>query len=235
MTASLALRRFVGHKHDTRFTWGEIAWHPRHWKAALEYCPAGMFSHNTLIVQLMIVGFYIHLPTARRGDGCMRDNEPVYGFYTIDNQIVWRWGAGYWSWSWPFFAFNHYSTEILTLDLNPFWIEYGTERGKWDERRAARDKAEAANCAKADFTYVLRSGEVQRRIATYHVDRMVWRRKWAPFLTMTRTCIWVEFDGEVGERSGSWKGGTTGCGYELKPGETPLACLRRMECERKFT
>lgn len=30
------------------------------------------------------------------------------------------------------------------------------------------------------------------------------------------------------------KGGCTGCGYDIKPGETPLECLQRMERERKF-
>jgi hypothetical protein len=39
---------------------------------------------------------------------------------------------------------------------------------------------------------------------------------------------------EAGKRKGSWKGGTLGCGYELKKNETPLECLRRMESEREF-
>jgi hypothetical protein len=45
---------------------------------------------------------------------------------------------------------------------------------------------------------------------------------------------YIEFNDEVGERTGSWKGGTLGCGYNLLPNETPLECLRRMEKERKF-
>lgn len=28
---------------------------------------------------------------------------------------------------------------------------------------------------------------------------------------------------------------TKACGYDLKPGETPLQCLRRMQSERRFT
>jgi len=43
-----------------------------------------------------------------------------------------------------------------------------------------------------------------------------------------------EETGEVGERTGEWKGGTTGCGYQMLPNETPLETLRRMEKERKF-
>ncbi len=226
----------VGHKFDTRFTWGEISWHPRHWKIAFEYCPAGMFESNTLIVQFFIFGIYLHLPTSplARGDGCMHDKEPVYGFYTIDNSVVWRWGLGYWSWNWPFFSFNHYSTEVLSLDFKRAWIEYATERGDWSARHAVRERVEREVGAKADYFYTLKSGAVQNRVAFYHVDRMVWRRKWVPFLTMTKTCIWVRFSEEIGERAGSWKGGTTGCGYRIKRGETALECLRRMEQERKF-
>lgn len=44
----------------------------------------------------------------------------------------------------------------------------------------------------------------------------------------------VDFDGEVGERTGSWKGGTIGCGYDLLPDETMLDALRRMERNRTF-
>jgi hypothetical protein len=40
--------------------------------------------------------------------------------------------------------------------------------------------------------------------------------------------------GEVGERTGSYKGGTLGCSHKMLKGETPLQTLRRMEKERKF-
>ena len=51
---------------------------------------------------------------------------------------------------------------------------------------------------------------------------------------MERVNIDVQFDGEVGERSGSWKGGTVGCGYDKLPHESIEQCLRRMEKEREF-
>lgn len=83
------------------------------------------------------------------------------------------------------------------------------------------------------FTYTLRSGEVQHRTATITSDRMTWMRPWLPWKRV-RTSIWVDFDKEVGERTGSWKGGVTGCGYDMLPSETPLQTLRRMERERTF-
>jgi hypothetical protein len=90
------------------------------------------------------------------------------------------------------------------------------------------------------YKYTLKDGTVQERIATVSVSRMVWR--WRIFRKLKlhigpkrdSTTIWVNFNEEIGEQVGSWKGGTTGCGYEMLPGETPEQTLRRMEKERKF-
>ena len=87
------------------------------------------------------------------------------------------------------------------------------------------------------YIYILESGEVQERLATVKVKEMEWRRRWLPFTSLFNQVIRsidVNFNKEVGERTGSWKGGTVGCGYELKKGETPYDCLKRMEKERKF-
>ena len=90
---------------------------------------------------------------------------------------------------------------------------------------------------KLPYRYVLRSGEVQNVEATIQVHEMEWRWRWLPWLAfprMIRRSIDVRFSGEVGERAGSWKGGTIGCGYDLRRNETPRECLQRMERERKF-
>jgi len=83
------------------------------------------------------------------------------------------------------------------------------------------------------YRYLLSCGEVQERIATINSESRLWIRPWIPFRKLTRS-INVEFDKEVGERSGSWKGGVLGCSYEMKSGETPQETLRRMERERVF-
>ena len=88
------------------------------------------------------------------------------------------------------------------------------------------------------YTYVLRSGDTQERYATVSKRRHIlchvaFKRFGWP--TWIKESIDVEFSDEVGERSGSWKGGTIGCGYTLQPGETMEQALRRMESERKFT
>lgn len=87
------------------------------------------------------------------------------------------------------------------------------------------------------YTYTLRSGEVQNRTATVSKRRHVLTYRAFKGLGWPRwikESIEVQFSDEVGERSGSWKGGTIGCGYDLKPGETMEQSLRRMEVERKF-
>lgn len=88
------------------------------------------------------------------------------------------------------------------------------------------------------YKYTLKNGEVQERIATFYVGEREWRwRIFHPFAIGPKKIhrsINVDFDKEVGERTGSWKGGCTGCGYDMLPGETPLETLQRMERERKF-
>lgn len=83
------------------------------------------------------------------------------------------------------------------------------------------------------YTYTLTDGTVQHRQATIQAEEREWRRPWIPCQRVDRY-IDVRFDGEVGERTGSWKGGTIGCGYTMNPGERPVDTLRRMERERVF-
>jgi len=44
----------------------------------------------------------------------------------------------------------------------------------------------------------------------------------------------VSFDAEVGEGTGSYKGGVVGCSHDMLPFETPIETLRRMEKEVRF-
>ena len=87
------------------------------------------------------------------------------------------------------------------------------------------------------YKYVCKDGTIQNRIATINVIEREWRWKWFKWLKYTkfvRKVIDINFDKEVGERSGSWKGGCTGCSYDMLPNETPHQTLKRMEKERKF-
>jgi len=113
----------------------------------------------------------------------------------------------------------------------PLLPHYGTRANDWQPRDDGRHKTAH------EYTYKLRNGGVQHVIATIYVERREWRWKafkWLPFPRMRCQAIDVNFNAEVGERAGSWKGGCIGCSYEMKPGETPEDTLRRMERERTF-
>lgn len=87
------------------------------------------------------------------------------------------------------------------------------------------------------YTNTTSWGEIQEANATIKVERREWRRKWMMWTSLgsyKRKVIDISFDQEIGDRAGSYKGGTVGCSYDLKPNETPLECLRRMEKERSF-
>jgi len=92
----------------------------------------------------------------------------------------------------------------------------------------------------APYTYTRNNGDIQNRIATFTEGEMEWRWRIThklPFRIGPKKVsrsIWVSFDNEIGEKTGSWKGGCTGCGYEMLSFEKPLDTLRRMEAERKF-
>ena len=68
----------------------------------------------------------------------------------------------------------------------------------------------------ASYRYLLRSGKVQTVTAMVHVSRQTWRLRWLrglppfPLGTRVRHYIDVQFSDEIGEGSGSWKGGGAG-------------------------
>lgn len=229
------VRKLVGHKFDTRFHWGEVAWYGWHWRVSVKWCPEG-FSHRLVHVAVGPVGLFVFVGR-ERGDGAMRGRDRAYGFYSLGKRsVVWRWGVGYWSWDLPFLATEWERTEVLDLDgRQAVFAEGPGDPRDWRVRFEEEEAAKAANCLKTRYHYVRRNGEVQTVVATVAVMRMTWHRKWARWWKESRTSIDVEFSGEVGERAGSWKGGTVGCGEVMRPGETALECLQRMQRERKFT
>lgn len=87
------------------------------------------------------------------------------------------------------------------------------------------------------YTYILKSGKIQNRTAIVRIEEREWRWhwfKWLPYPKKISRTISVDFSDEVGEETGSWKGGCISCSYEMLKGETPEQTLRRMEKERKF-
>lgn len=134
----------------------------------------------------------------------------------------------------------------VSLSLNPFEWKFRSHEerrsdGAWilvpSWKLGEGQPKSQAEVMTFPYTYVPKSGEVQNRTATVTVERRTWYPRCLRFTTLfdkVRPVIDVKFSDEVGERSGSWKGGCTGCGYDLLPGESAESCLRRMESERKF-
>lgn len=158
-----------------------------------------------------------------------------FGLFKVCFSFPWPWvGPDHYQCSGPTYGFQFYE------DL--FWFRYGKAKGTRDDPTITiympwswkhRLHEVLGEPEQHPYRYVLRSGEVQERTATIRPERRIWTRAWLPWKRESRS-IDIEFSEEVGERSGSWKGGCIGCGYEMRTGETPLQTLRRMEQERKF-
>lgn len=87
------------------------------------------------------------------------------------------------------------------------------------------------------YQYRLQSGEVQEVTATVHKRRHLITWAWLRWLKIpfrVLHSIDFQFSDEVGEGSGSWKGGCIASSYAMKPGETMFDALKRMSEERKF-
>ena len=181
----------------------------------------------TLIFTVPYFTFYVSLPDIECEYGNIEDQtwDRQWGVNYHDSHFWFQWGKKSFNiempWSW-----THVRHEIMFPDMTlrkPLAEPWDTSDG-----RLVRQY---------DYRYTLKSGEVQERKATVYIGEREWRWtwfQWLKFPRMINRSIDVEFNDEVGERTGSWKGGCTGCGYDMLPGETMEETLRRMEKERKF-
>lgn len=140
------------------------------------------------------------------------------------------------SWSkflpWTQWRFVRHS--LYDLEGNHVWTAPPRRKGEgmksFDELRAAE-----ATLPKARFEFADFDGE--ELIATCHIEEREWRfgGGWFKWLSLfrkpkVRRSLDIAFSGETGGRKGSWKGGTTGTGIDMQPGESPEAAFRRY-CE----
>lgn len=235
-----------GEGDGLRFTWLQVV--PQ-WGLALDLSNRGDHHDDPWVLKigLLFLAIYLHLPLPRHPavaqDGC----GDAWGFY-------WLWGR---EWGWGDTIVFHWGARCVFLRMPWHWEWFRTSyllegaRNKWAHELRPSLHVLGTESDKyiffADvlpvwkrlypYTYTLKDGTVQERQAIVHVEEREWRMRWFMWLAWPRKvsrCISVKFNEEVGERTGSWKGGVMGCGYDLRPGETPLQCLRRMEKERKF-
>lgn len=190
-------------------------------KLSLSLC---MFEEN---FTLCFFGFHIPLLFLQRWHHDPEEMMESWGFTYFDRTIHWNWGSTCKIIHMPW-DFEHIKHEVMRPDGS--WAKFV---GCWEHDKEPDGRWQADY----PYRYVLKSGEVQDRIATVYVGRREWRWRWftaLPWPSKRRQSIDVAFNGEVGERTGSWKGGVIGTGYDMKRGETPEQTLRRMEREHKM-
>lgn len=219
---------------EARFSWAEIT---SGWGLALALC--SFEEHFSLHVHLGWPNVFFRLGLLQCWHREPHEGMESWGLSLFGRDIHINWGRHCrivhlpWAYDW------HRTSYLLA---NGSWLH---DRGRgsqalsgFDHWQAIREQREARAWRETHpYRYERRSGEVQERTATIEVHEMEhrWRcLRWLPLFAKISRYIDVEFSGEIGERTGSWKGGTVGCSYALLPKETPLQCLRRMERERDF-
>lgn len=213
-----------------RMSWGELSFGRPGWALELH-----LFSdppHFTGQVKLWrVADVWFRLPMLRRFAREPHEMMESWGVtYTPDDGSLWlRWGKRYKILTLPWRKWEHVSHDVMRPDGS--WVPFV---GSWEHDKTPDGRHTETH----PYFYLLQSGERQERTATIHAERRIWRlsvlRRTQRFQRIS-TSINVTFSDEVGERTGSWKGGTIGCSYELRPNETPRECLRRMQSERRFT
>lgn len=183
----------------------------------------------------------------RGGDYGM--DRPQYGFSSSEEGLHLHWGKRSKMLWWPW-GLEHIRTEYLGTDLN--WHDDRSHpENTWSRQHpnplhryngpVGPEKWSEVH----PYRYMLQSGEVQEVEATITRRRAFHGRQWfgpVRFRRFLRSImpkrvfdsIDVQFNGEVGERAGSWKGGCIGCSYDIKPEESPRSALMRMQRERRF-
>lgn len=87
-----------------------------------------------------------------------------------------------------------------------------------------------------DYTYIKENGDLQTTTAIFDVTHhaCVWRvSSWLglPLPKRSHRYIDVTFSDPIGEKVDTWKGGVTATSFPMKPDESPLQAIIRMEKE----
>lgn len=168
-----------------------------------------------------------------------RIGDPFYDFLTVyyGRQTHDSSTDRSWSYTLPWMSWRHVRHSLYSLDGSHFATmpEYrGLGRSNWEEQQAIKDSCPTRTFAFADF-------DGEELTATTKIEEREWRRgegwfKWLSWFyrPKIRRSLDISFSGETGERKGSWKGGTTGHGIEMLPGELHEAAFRRYCAEHNM-
>lgn len=146
----------------------------------------------------------------------------------MDSSIQQQWGCFL-----PWTQWRHVRHSLYDLAGEHFWTQpegahqLGAPGGWWETYRAAKDA-----CPTVRFAFEDEDGE--HLVATTMIEEREWRFgtgwfKWLSWFCRPkiRRSLDLSFSGETGPEKGSWKGGTTGTGIDMLPGELHEAAFRR--------
>ena len=223
---------YAGKERSYRMKWGELSLN----RTGLAF-RVGAYDTAHLNIALIFGQVFIRLPFLDRALVRGFGESPQFGFRADATTLHLNWGRRSVI-KWFPWTLHHIKTEGLGAD------------GKWFYVRPFRlgdEPREAPPVWSAEYPYhyMLDSGEVQAVTATVTRERATYGALWfgrGPISRALRSVfpkkvfddIDIKFSDEVGSRRGSWKGGTIGCSYNMRPGETPRHTLNRMQAERRF-
>lgn len=123
--------------------------------------------------------------------------------------------------------------------LNPFrWHGYRSESlisdGSWNDTPRWRPEAAALDWYTEEHPYAIASLpstkmaiETWRATATCYVERTTRTRRFLPFWRRVEHWVYFDLSDEIGETTGSWKGGTVGFSEEMLPGDSVQDVVQR--------
>jgi len=223
---------YASRERSYRMAWGELSLRPCGFAIVV-----GAYDTAHLRIAVGLGQAFIRLPFLDKAMVRGFGDSPSFGVSADATTLHLNWGkrskVHWWPWT-----LHHIMTEGLGAD------------GAWFHAHPLRPDLAPGSCppswsAEYPYHYMLDSGEVQAVTATVTRERATYGALWfgrGPISRALRSIfpkkvfdgIDIKFSDEVGSRRGSWKGGTIGCSYEMRPGETPRHTLNRMQAERRF-
>lgn len=223
------------------YSWGEISWDKASGGLGI-YMTCWDSAQKVLVIKPLFISIFIHFSNVGENKMTPWELDEQKGINFTHDGLDIKWGKSfkiYYRWPWVLDFYKKWDY----IEYKPF---FGKEekRGFWIEIPRMYHGPDFATTETFEYTYTLKSriptkrhGPIQKVNATISRHKMEWRWKslmWLPYPRYVREYIDVKFSDEIGEESGSWKGGTVGCSYDMLPGETPKQTLTRMQNERKF-
>lgn len=207
------------------------------WYFHLKYSVCGYFDNRPRIsIGLLFFNFIIILPFYNKWKS---ESTPTDYGIAIHNNTFWIYtggtpmgGTSWIAWDIPFFTMLWMRTSILLE--NDDWVHI-TRNDEIDI--FSEEWAEMIRKQKEWLYYYTDSYDGKKIKATIKVEEREWRPKWLTWTRLfskVRRTISVTFHEQVGSGKNTYKGGVTGCSYEMLPGESPISCIQRMEADKEF-